>query len=103
MKFTLFEGGVHGVACVFSPLIKQKARIINDLFHMTDWLPTLYSAAGGNTADLGVIDGVNQWPTISRGNFGKRNSLLVNIEENLEAAIVQQYKLLKGNKCSFTH
>lgn len=66
---------------------------------MTDWLPTLYSAAGGKTADLGVIDGVNQWPTISRGKFGRRNSLLVNIdEENLEAAIFGQYKLLKGNK-----
>lgn len=98
LKFTLFEGGVHGVACVYSPLLKHKARIVNDLFHVTDWLPTLYSAAGGNITDLGVVDGINQWSTITRGKFGKRNSLLLNIndQENLESAIIGQYKLLKG-------
>ena len=34
---------------------------------MTDWLPTLYSAAGGNSTDLGELDGVDQWEAISAG------------------------------------
>ena len=34
------------------------------LIHVTDWLPTLYSAAGGNVKDLGHLDGVDQWRAI---------------------------------------
>ncbi|XP_034948970.1 arylsulfatase B-like [Chelonus insularis] len=98
LKFTLYEGGVHTPACIYSPLINFKGRVIENLFHMTDWMPTLYAAAGGNTADLGVIDGVNQWSMISQGKFGRRNSLLINVydEGNLGAAIIGQYKLLTG-------
>ena len=33
---------------------------------MTDWLPTLYAAAGGNLANLPAgIDGINQWPSLA--------------------------------------
>ncbi|XP_015114107.1 arylsulfatase B [Diachasma alloeum] len=97
LKSSFYEGAVHGVACVYSPLIRNPGRIVDDLVHMTDWLPTLYSAAGGNDKDLGIIDGVNQWPTIERGESGRRKSLLVNIDEtvNREAAIIGRYKLLK--------
>ena len=36
------------------------------LIHVTDWLPTLYAAAGGDLADLpDSIDGVNQWPSLA--------------------------------------
>lgn len=72
--------------------------MVNDLFHITDWLPTLYSAAGGNVNELGVIDGINQWSNIKKEKNGQRKSLLVNInpEENLESAIIGQYKILKG-------
>ncbi|XP_034950888.1 arylsulfatase B-like isoform X2 [Chelonus insularis] len=98
LKFTLYEGGVHGVACVYSPLIKYRQRVSENFIHITDWLPTLYSAAGGHSADLGMIDGVDQWLTISRRKRSRRHSLLVNIDDsvNLEAAIIGQYKLLKG-------
>ncbi|XP_063973449.1 arylsulfatase B-like isoform X1 [Diachasmimorpha longicaudata] len=96
-KLSFYEGGVRGAACVYSPRIKKQGRIVNDLVHITDWLPTLYSAAGGNVNDLGIIDGINQWSTIKRGQSGNRKSLLVNIDEtvNREAAILGQYKLLK--------
>ena len=36
------------------------------LIHVTDWLPTLYAAAGGDLAELPEgIDGVNQWPSLA--------------------------------------
>ncbi len=35
------------------------------LFHITDWLPTLYSMAGGTLGDLGDIDGKDMWQAIS--------------------------------------
>ena len=38
----------------------------SSLIHVTDWLPTLYTAAGGDVADLPEdIDGVNQWPSLA--------------------------------------
>ncbi len=35
---------------------------------MSDWLPTLLSAAGGDADDLGTdLDGLDQWEALSRG------------------------------------
>lgn len=67
--------------------------------HITDWLPTLYAAAGGNLKDLGDIDGVNHWPSLSEGRAAARTSLLLNIDEvsGTEAAIQGRYKLLRGS------
>nr|XP_050856383.1 arylsulfatase B-like isoform X3 [Vespula vulgaris] len=97
MKFTMFEGGVRVPACIFSPLIKRPSRIYNQLIHITDWLPTLYSAAHGNVNYLKDLDGVDQWNTIKRGTRSKRNSLLVNIDNKIdeESAIIGKYKLIK--------
>ncbi|XP_017882995.2 uncharacterized protein LOC108626689 [Ceratina calcarata] len=100
LKFTLFEGGIRGTACIYSPLIKNPSRVINKLIHITDWLPTLYSAAGGNLNDLREdLDGVEQWSTItSEKGKDKRKSVLLNIDEvsNTSAALMKRYKLIKG-------
>ena len=66
--------------------------------HITDWLPTLYAAAGGDPKDLQNIDGLNQWRTISYGEKSPRNSILLNIDEvrNFEGAIMGKYKLVQG-------
>ena len=67
--------------------------------HVTDWLPTFYSAAGGKIADLGELDGVDQWPAIRDHKKSNRKLLLVNIDEkvNTEAAIYEDFKIIKGN------
>ncbi|XP_046604335.1 arylsulfatase B-like [Neodiprion virginianus] len=99
-KYTLYEGGVRGVAAIWSPRLYDTMRVSDQLVHMTDWLPTLYAAAGGKVGDLGDIDGVNQWPSFSTEHGGKiRNSLLLNIDEvsETEAAIQGRYKLLRGS------
>ncbi|XP_017765619.1 PREDICTED: arylsulfatase B-like, partial [Eufriesea mexicana] len=104
LKFTLFEGGVRGVACIYSPLIKNSSRVSNHLMHITDWLPTFYSAAGGNLEDLEEnLDGTNQWSTLVSGEKSKRETILLNIDEveNLSAALLGRYKLIRGAKLMF--
>ena len=98
LKFTLFEGGIRGVACIYSPLIKNPSRISNELIHITDWLPTFYSAAGGNLEDLEEnLDGVDQWATIISEKETTRKNLLLNIDESLSGALMGNYKLINGN------
>ncbi|XP_023287942.1 arylsulfatase B [Orussus abietinus] len=98
LKFTLYEGGIRGASCIYSPLIKDRSRISNQLVHITDWLPTFYSAAGGDLADLGPIDGVDQWSALSNYKETPRESILLNIDEvaNLEGALAGRFKLVKG-------
>lgn len=69
--------------------------------HITDWLPTFYSAAGGNLENLEEnMDGVDQWDTIVSGRKSKRESVLLNIDEveDVSSALIGKYKLiLNGN------
>jgi arylsulfatase A-like enzyme len=46
MKESPWEGGVRGVAALWSPLLHSTQRVSNQLMHIADWLPTFYSAAG---------------------------------------------------------
>lgn len=47
VKNTLWEGGVRGAAMIWSPLIEKKSRVANQTMHISDWLPTIYAAVGG--------------------------------------------------------
>lgn len=68
--------------------------------HITDWLPTFYSAAGGNLEDLEEnLDGLDQWSTLVSGKKNVREVALLNIDEmeNTSAALSGRYKLIRGN------
>lgn len=45
-KDSPWEGGTRGVAAIWSSLFKNTKRVSNELMHITDWLPTLWSALG---------------------------------------------------------
>ncbi|XP_033228772.1 arylsulfatase J-like isoform X2 [Belonocnema kinseyi] len=98
LKFSVYEGGTRVVSCVYSPLIRKPSRVSNILMHVTDWLPTLYTAAGGNVNDLGEIDGVDQWSRIQSNKESNRKFVLLNIDEKekTEAAIYGNFKIVKG-------
>ena len=72
---------------------------------MTDWLPTLISAAGGDFRDLvsDNIDGIDQWEVLRNGlDKSKRTTLLYNINPlwhgGVNGAVRDgKYKLIIGD------
>ena len=63
-KHSLWEGGMHGVGFVSGPLVKDRQGVVShDLIHVSDWFPTMLSAAGGTAEGL-HLDGFDQWETI---------------------------------------
>ncbi|CAN7938271.1 unnamed protein product, partial [Ixodes hexagonus] len=97
-KETLWEGGVRVPAFVWSPRLGTKPRVSNQLMHISDWLPTLYAAAGGDASTLGTIDGLNMWRSLSQGSTSPRKELLLNIDplNKIAALRYKQYKLVVG-------
>ena len=48
-KGYFYEGGTRGVAFVHGAMFQKRAgQVSTELIHITDWLPTLYEAAGGD-------------------------------------------------------
>lgn len=107
-KGSFFEGGIRTPAFIWAPaLLKRRGGLLtNQLFHVVDWLPTLYEAVGGNITDLGVIDGVSQWRSLVEGRrTGPRTELpyIQNQGSTTPVVIYQEpesgvlYKLLGGS------
>ncbi|KAM7315562.1 arylsulfatase B-like [Ixodes scapularis] len=97
-KFTVWEGGVRVPAFVWSPKFLKKSRVSNQLMHISDWLPTLYTAAGGDASALGTIDGVDMWNSLTHRSASKRKEILLNSNSlyNISGLRYKQYKLVVG-------
>lgn len=99
IKSTLFEGGIRSVAFAWSPLFVQTGRVSLELMHVTDWLPTIFTAAGG---DLGLLepdlDGVDQWSSLQYDLPSPRDDILINIDEITRNAALRfnNWKLIVG-------
>ncbi|XP_073998028.1 arylsulfatase B-like isoform X2 [Rhodnius prolixus] len=97
-KETLWEGGVRSPSFIWSSQLQAHPRVSNQLFHVTDWLPTLYIAAGGDRFQLPVdLDGEDQWYTLLWNLPSNRAQALLNINEReRSAAIVTNFKAPDG-------
>ncbi|XP_054166666.1 arylsulfatase B-like [Oppia nitens] len=97
-KYTLWEGGIRGNAFIWSPLL-NKHYISDHLMHIQDWLPTIYSAIGGNVQDLGPIDGIDMWNVLNNNLKSPRKHVLHNIDPlwNVWALRYNNYKLISGS------
>lgn len=82
LKMTLFEGGVRTAAAMYARNLHSRGRTFSNLMHITDWLPTIYAAAGGDTSKLQHLDGKDQWKNIAQNkNIDIRREILLNIDE----------------------
>lgn len=64
-KESPWEGAIRSAGLIWSPLLKQKNYVSNQVSHAIDWLPTLASAAGIQLPSGINIDGVNLWTALS--------------------------------------
>lgn len=98
-KHTLWEGGCRTAALLWSPLLVGRRRVSRQLMHVSDWLPTLYGAAGGHPALLShQMDGLDMWRHLSLGLPSPRTEVLYNIDpiEGTAALRYHDYKLVLG-------
>ncbi|XP_075540031.1 arylsulfatase B-like [Dermacentor variabilis] len=98
-KTTLWEGGVRSAAFMWTRRLLPHRRVSHQLMHITDWLPTLYSAAGGDVNDLGSLDGFDMWDALNVGAPSPRTEILLNINQARGNAALRYrgFKLLVGN------
>ena len=57
-SFRIYDSNYAGVrtpSFIWSPLLKKRGFVTNQLFDVIDWLPTLYEAAGGDLKDLSAV------------------------------------------------
>ena len=99
IKNTMWEGGVHGVGFINSPFLQKPGTKSNNTVHVSDWLPTLYSAAGGMVSDLGELDGLDLWQMLKIGGENVRTEILHNIDpiSKFSSIRVEDYKLVQGD------
>ena len=100
VKATLWEGGMRGTGFVYSPGLNKTSYISNHMMHVSDWLPTLYTVAGGNSSILGNVDGIDQWKSLSTNTKSLRSEILHNIDPltPVSASLrVGDHKLITGD------
>ena len=94
-----WEGGTRAAAFVHGEMLAGVGGRSRELIHVTDWLPTLYSVAGGAESDLPqLLDGFDMWKALSEDSPSPRNLLLHNIDESrhIAALRVGEWKMVKG-------
>ena len=81
--------------------MKNRGYVSNQMIHVCDWLPTLYTAAGGDSSVMKNLDGFNVWDDLSNRRDVKRKEILHNIDptgKNGFAGLrVGDYKILVGD------
>ncbi|XP_067209079.1 arylsulfatase B-like isoform X2 [Linepithema humile] len=99
VKNTLWEGGVRGAGLIWSPRLVRPGRVSRQMIHITDWLPTLLTAAGGDPSNLTSIDGMDLWNALSEDTESPRTNVLHNIDDiyGVSAITVGDWKLIQGS------
>ena len=79
-------------------MLKSAPRVSRQMMNIQDWVPTLFSAVGGDPSTLDPMDGMDMWDSLSHNTESPRNLMLHNIDEErlISAVRVGEWKLMKG-------
>jgi arylsulfatase A-like enzyme len=93
-KATLYEGGVRVPAFAVWPGRLKAGAVVNEMFHITDWYPTLLSLAGAKTEQRLPVDGKDIWASVADGKPSPRDEILHNVEPTRGAIRKGPWKLI---------
>lgn len=93
-KGSLHEGGSRVVALANWPGRVRAGASVDGLIQVVDLYPTFVALAGGRTDEGKPLDGVDVWPTISRGEPSPRTEIVYNIEPSAAAIRRGDWKLI---------
>lgn len=79
-KGSLYEGGTRVIALASWRGHIQPGSVVEGMIHVVDMYPTLAGLAGASTARCKPLDGMDVWPTLSRGASSPRTEVVYNIE-----------------------
>lgn len=99
IQFVRGLGGVRGTGLVWSPKLINPGRISRQLIHISDWLPTLLTAVGGDPSNL-AIDGVDMWRALNEDTISPRKMVLHNIDDiyGIAGITYGDWKFIQGKK-----
>ena len=100
-KSSVWEGGVRVPGFIHSPLMTtSKGTVSKELFHQTDWYPTIMSLAGGDLHD--ALDGHDQTDFLFHGGESARDEVALHYDQydgpqyGRGAVRSGKWKLIKG-------
>ncbi|KAL3191999.1 hypothetical protein MRX96_018118 [Rhipicephalus microplus] len=79
MKGYAWEGGVRTPAVFWYGRLSGRLPRppSQQMMHIVDWAPTLYTAAGGRVSELGDVDGRDLWGALSSGKGTERGDVIL--------------------------
>lgn len=98
-KGSIYEGGVRAAAFACWPGHIPAGVRIREPLHTVDWYPTLVNLAGGSLEQKLPLDGLDAWPTITKGAPSPHDAILcVSTQGPARAAVrMGEWKLLMLN------
>jgi len=95
-KGSTLEGGIRVPGAVWAPGLIDGGKVMNQPIVMTDWLPTLLEAAGGDPSVVDNLDGQSMWSALTTGNLIDHKPFVIGANRN-RAAFDWPWKLVQIN------
>jgi len=98
-KGSVYEGGVRAAAFTCWPGQIPAGQRLREPMHMVDWYPTLIKLGGGSLEQKLPVDGLDVWPTLTKGAASPHDAILcVSTQGPARAAVrMGEWKLIQAN------
>jgi arylsulfatase A-like enzyme len=93
-KGTLYEGGVRVAAFATWDGHIPAGSTVTEPIHMVDWYPTLLKLCGASPEQPLPVDGLDVWPTLTRGKPSPHDAILLNTTPRTGAVRAGDWKLV---------
>ena len=93
-KSMIYEGGIRSTAVMVWEGVLEAGGLVTEPMHVVDLYPTFLSLAGASVDQKKPLDGVDVWPTISKGKDRPHDFILFNVTPFHGAIRMDNWKLV---------